>query len=126
MKILASIALAVVLTVCAPVQLALAADEPSVADASGPAEPGDYDEMPQGIADPNVAIAHWSYSDPVYIWRLTSLPDNGFEPPPTSTGRMRSSKETRARSFLSRHTRRSPTRHWRPCALGPKTSSQTR
>jgi CubicO group peptidase (beta-lactamase class C family) len=82
MKILASIALAVVLTVCAPVQLALAADEPSVADASGPTEPGDYDEMPQGIADPNAAIEHWSYSDPVYIWRLTSLPDNGFEPPP--------------------------------------------
>lgn len=36
--------------------------------------------MPPGIADPNEAIEHWSYSDPVYLWRLTSKPKNIFEP----------------------------------------------
>jgi len=47
--------------------------------AAGPAQSAD---MPPGIADPEKAIKHWSYSDPVFMWRLTSVPDNPFEPEP--------------------------------------------
>jgi len=36
--------------------------------------------MPPGVTDPEVAIKHWSYSDPVFLWRLTSKPKNIFEP----------------------------------------------
>lgn len=36
--------------------------------------------MPPGVTDPDVAIKHWSYSDPVFLWRLTSRPENIFEP----------------------------------------------
>lgn len=49
-------------------------------DASGPTAPGGYDNMPEGIAPPDEAIAHWSYSDPVYMWRITSAPRNAMEP----------------------------------------------
>lgn len=49
------------------------ADEPAKNGALG------Y-EMPPGIADPDVATKHWSYSDPVYLWRITSRPENLFEP----------------------------------------------
>lgn len=33
------------------------------------------------VADPNEAIKDWRYSDPVFFWRLTSQPDDPFEPP---------------------------------------------
>ena len=39
----------------------------------------DY-KMPPGIADPEIAIQHWSFSDPVLMWRLTSQPEDPFEP----------------------------------------------
>lgn len=38
--------------------------------------------MPPGIADPDKAIQDWRYRDPVFFWRLTSVPDNPFEPEP--------------------------------------------
>ena len=37
-------------------------------------------DMPPGIADPDQAITHWSYSDPVFFWRMTSVPDDPYEP----------------------------------------------
>jgi CubicO group peptidase (beta-lactamase class C family) len=37
-------------------------------------------EMPPGIADPDVAIADPSYSDPVFFWRMTSMPKDVYEP----------------------------------------------
>ena len=39
-------------------------------------------EMPPGIADPDKAIKDPMYSDPVFVWRLTSVPKNVFEPDP--------------------------------------------
>lgn len=46
---------------------------------SDPGNLTDY-TMPPGIADPEIAIKHWSYSDPVFLWRMTSRPENVFEP----------------------------------------------
>ncbi|GAB5458387.1 MAG: hypothetical protein Hens3KO_14170 [Henriciella sp.] len=40
------------------------------------------DELPPGVADPDKAIQHWSYSDPVFLWRLTSIPEDPLEPDP--------------------------------------------
>jgi CubicO group peptidase (beta-lactamase class C family) len=37
-------------------------------------------EMPPGIADPDKAIKDPMYSDPVFVWRLTSVPKDPFEP----------------------------------------------
>lgn len=37
-------------------------------------------EMPPGIADPDLAIRDPSYSDPVFFWRMTSVPKNVYEP----------------------------------------------
>lgn len=39
-------------------------------------------DVPPGIADPDEAIKHPSYSDPVFFWRLTSVPKNPYEPDP--------------------------------------------
>lgn len=39
-------------------------------------------EMPPGIADPDKAIKDPMYSDPVFVWRLTSVPKDPFEPDP--------------------------------------------
>lgn len=36
---------------------------------------------PAGVADPDVAIRDWRYNDPVFFWRLTSIPDDPYEPP---------------------------------------------
>ncbi|WP_394728171.1 serine hydrolase domain-containing protein [Altererythrobacter sp. GH1-8] len=36
--------------------------------------------MPAGVDDPEAAIEHWSFSDPVYMWRLLNRPENPFEP----------------------------------------------
>ena len=38
-------------------------------------------EFPDDVADPNKAIEDWRYNDPVFFWRLTSQPDNPYEPP---------------------------------------------
>lgn len=38
-------------------------------------------ERPPTIADPARAIRDWRYSDPVFVWRLTSAPENVYEPP---------------------------------------------
>lgn len=40
------------------------------------------DELPPGVANPDEAIQHWSYSDPVFLWRLTSVPEDPLEPDP--------------------------------------------
>ena len=37
-------------------------------------------DFPPNVANPNDAIKHWSYSDPVFFWRLTSVPEDPFEP----------------------------------------------
>ena len=37
-------------------------------------------EFPANVANPDEAITHWSYSDPVFFWRLTSVPEDPFEP----------------------------------------------
>jgi CubicO group peptidase (beta-lactamase class C family) len=37
---------------------------------------------PPGIADPNGAVNDWRYSDPVFFWRLMSIPKDPTEPPP--------------------------------------------
>lgn len=42
--------------------------------------PGAHFEFPPGIANPEEAIKHPSYSDPVFLWRLTSVPKNPYEP----------------------------------------------
>jgi CubicO group peptidase (beta-lactamase class C family) len=39
-------------------------------------------EVPPGIADPDVAIHDPQYSDPVFWWRMTSMPKNVYEPDP--------------------------------------------
>jgi len=39
-------------------------------------------QMPPGISDPDEAITDPTYSDPVLFWRLTSVPENPFEPDP--------------------------------------------
>jgi CubicO group peptidase (beta-lactamase class C family) len=39
-------------------------------------------DMPPGIADPDKAITDPNYSDPVFFWRMTSLPKDPFEPDP--------------------------------------------
>ncbi len=39
-------------------------------------------EVPPGIADPEVAILDPQYSDPVFWWRLSSRPENIYEPDP--------------------------------------------
>jgi CubicO group peptidase (beta-lactamase class C family) len=36
--------------------------------------------MPPGVADPDLAIADPSYSDPVFFWRMTSTPKDPYEP----------------------------------------------
>ncbi len=40
------------------------------------------DTFPPGIADPNMVRDDPTYSDPVFWWRMTSTPDNVFEPDP--------------------------------------------
>lgn len=40
------------------------------------------DVFPPGIADPNEALDDPVYSDPVFWWRMTSRPENVFEPSP--------------------------------------------
>ena len=37
-------------------------------------------DMPAGIADPALATADPSYSDPVFFWRMTSMPKDVYEP----------------------------------------------
>ncbi len=39
-------------------------------------------DMPAGIADPDLAIADPTYSDPVFWWRISSVPKNVYEPDP--------------------------------------------
>lgn len=39
-------------------------------------------EVPPGIVDPEVAIRDPQYSDPVFWWRMTSMPKDVFEPDP--------------------------------------------
>ncbi len=39
-------------------------------------------DLPPGIPDPDKAIEDPSYSDPVFFWRLTSQPENPYEPEP--------------------------------------------
>ncbi|TXS91912.1 serine hydrolase [Parahaliea maris] len=39
-------------------------------------------DMPPGIPDPDKAIQDPSYNDPVFFWRLTSQPENPYEPEP--------------------------------------------
>lgn len=36
---------------------------------------------PSNVADPEMATRDWRYSDPVFMWRLTSVPENPYEPP---------------------------------------------
>lgn len=38
--------------------------------------------VPPGIADPDVAIKNPQYSDPVFWWRMSSMPKNVYEPDP--------------------------------------------
>lgn len=57
----------------------------AVSAASGKGAPrpevnGNY-AMPTGIDDPDAAIADWTFSDPVYMWRLLNRPEDPFEPP---------------------------------------------
>lgn len=40
------------------------------------------DAFPPGVADPNSVLDDPVYSDPVFWWRMTSRPDNIFEPSP--------------------------------------------
>lgn len=39
-------------------------------------------QMPEGVVNPDVAINDPVYSDPVFWWRMTSRPENVFEPDP--------------------------------------------
>ncbi len=39
-------------------------------------------DVPTGIADPDVALADPIYSDPVFFWRMTSMPKDVYEPEP--------------------------------------------
>lgn len=39
-------------------------------------------DVPPGVVDPDVAIRDPQYSDPVFWWRMTSMPKNVFEPDP--------------------------------------------
>ena len=39
-------------------------------------------EVPEGIIDPETAIIHPNYRDPVFFWRITSIPRDPFEPDP--------------------------------------------
>ncbi len=39
-------------------------------------------DMPAGIADPELAIADPTYRDPVFWWRMSSLPKDVYEPDP--------------------------------------------
>lgn len=39
-------------------------------------------DVPAGVPDPDEAIRHPSYSDPVFFWRVTARPDDPYEPPP--------------------------------------------
>jgi CubicO group peptidase (beta-lactamase class C family) len=39
-------------------------------------------DVPPGVVDPDVAIHDPQYSDPVFWWRLTSVPPNVYEPDP--------------------------------------------
>ena len=50
-----------------------------VAVASAPA-PAPAADMPAGIADPDLAIADPIYRDPVFWWRMSSLPKDVYEP----------------------------------------------
>lgn len=39
-------------------------------------------DVPPGIADPDVALADPVYRDPVFFWRMTSMPKDVYEPDP--------------------------------------------
>lgn len=39
-------------------------------------------ERPADIVDPDIAILDPTYSDPVFFWRITSVPENIYEPDP--------------------------------------------
>ncbi len=39
-------------------------------------------DMPPGIADPDKAILDPMYNDPVFVWRITSVPKDIYEPDP--------------------------------------------
>ena len=51
-----------------------------IALGSGAPRPADAADMPPGVADPDLAIADPSYSDPVFFWRMTSTPKDPYEP----------------------------------------------
>ncbi|WP_439534221.1 serine hydrolase domain-containing protein [Polymorphobacter sp.] len=44
--------------------------------------PAQTQPYPEGVPDPDKAILDPAYSDPVFVWRLTSAPEDPFEPPP--------------------------------------------
>ena len=46
------------------------------------ASPASGQVFPPAVADPNIALEEPIYSDPVFWWRMTSTPDNVFEPDP--------------------------------------------
>lgn len=46
------------------------------------AAPVAAEDMPPNITDPEAAIRDWRYNDPVFFWRMTSVPVNPFEPEP--------------------------------------------
>lgn len=39
-------------------------------------------DFPANVDDPDEAIGDWRYSDPMFFWRMTSRPENVYEPPP--------------------------------------------
>lgn len=45
------------------------------------AVPAGAQDRPPNVADPDVAVRDWRYSDPVFMWRLRSVPENPYEPP---------------------------------------------
>lgn len=38
-------------------------------------------EVPAEIMNPDEAIKDWRFNDPVFVWRMTSMPANPYEPP---------------------------------------------